>query len=41
MLRQCVTALDFIDTDFELVRHFISKYKECEAIMPASLQLRK
>jgi len=41
LLRQYVTALDLIDTNFELKRHFISKYKDCEAIMSVSLQLRK
>lgn len=41
MLRQHATALDFIDTNFELVRHFISNYKDFETIMSVSLQLRR
>jgi len=41
VLRHYVTTLDFIDTNFDLVRYFILKYKDCEAIMSVCLQLRK
>jgi hypothetical protein len=36
-----VTIFYFIDTNFEIVRYFISKYRDCEAIMSVCIQLRK